>query len=177
MGIKLLAMLVMMLLSLLNGWYCLGCWKEEKVALLHLKANINFPDEELLPSWVVNETTIGYCQWTGVECSNTTKRVIQLDLNGVMERTLGDCERLFGLTKLEVLDFKGNDDISNGDILSMLKLGRLRRLEELFLDFSNVDGNFLQSIGELSSLKILSLSSCRLNGTLPVQGKLLWVVW
>ncbi|CAA2956654.1 LRR receptor-like serine threonine- kinase GSO1 [Olea europaea subsp. europaea] len=48
------------------------------------------------------------------------------------------------------------------------ELRHLRRLEGLFLDNSTVDWNFPQSIGALSSLKILSLSRCGLNdSTLP----------
>ena len=46
-------------------------------------------------------------------------------------------------------------------------------LEELYLDGSSLPLNFLQNIGALPALKVLSVGQCDLNGTLPVQGKLL----
>ncbi|KAL2537377.1 receptor like protein 14 [Forsythia ovata] len=51
-----------------------------------------------------------------------------------------------------------------------IELRHLSQLEELFLDYSLLDANFLQSIGVMTSLKFLSLSSCGLGGTLPNQG-------
>ncbi|GLT96541.1 hypothetical protein SLE2022_141550 [Rubroshorea leprosula] len=45
-----------------------------------------------------------------------------------------------------------------------------KELEVLLLDESSLHNNFLQSIGTLSSLKVLSVSFCELNGTLPNQG-------
>ncbi|XP_022893119.1 probable LRR receptor-like serine/threonine-protein kinase At4g36180 isoform X2 [Olea europaea var. sylvestris] len=242
MGTKLVAMLVMMVLSLLNGWYCLGCWEEENVALLHLRENINFPDGESLSSWVVNETATDCCRWESVECSNTTKRVIQLNLFNIRERALGDwyfnaslflpfrelrnlslnsnqlvgwienegidrlsklrnlealnlswnsfdnkilsslsrlsslkylgfqynylmrkkisnsSERLFGLTKLEVLDFNGNDDISNGDILSILNLNDFINLKELDLSYNQFGSSgTIYGIKSMHRLRVLKL--------------------
>jgi len=78
MGTKLQLMLVMMVL---NGWYCLGCWDEERVSLLNLKANINVTVGTLLPSWVDNKTASDCCQWEQVKCSNITARVIELNLD------------------------------------------------------------------------------------------------
>ncbi|KAL2489555.1 receptor like protein 14 [Forsythia ovata] len=218
-----------MVLSFLNGkWYCLGCFEEERIALLHLKENINFPNGISLPSWVDNDTKAGCCHWQGVQCSNTTGRVIQLDLNDTRHLRLGDWyfnaslflpfqelrnlslvrngitgwreneghKRLSGLNKLQVLDFSSNNhDIKDSDVLSVLELndfislkelyisdnqfrsfgtiyelGHLSRLERLFLDNSPLNANFLQSIGVMTSLKILSLYSCAIRGTLPNQG-------
>ena len=45
-------------------------------------------------------------------------------------------------------------------------------LEELDLDDTSLPLNFLQNIGALPALKVLSVSFCDLNGTLPAQGKL-----
>ncbi|XWS27104.1 hypothetical protein CRYUN_Cryun26dG0087800 [Craigia yunnanensis] len=42
--------------------------------------------------------------------------------------------------------------------------------EELFLDYSYLSNNILESIGALTSLKALSLSDCRLTGTIPTKG-------
>ncbi|KAL3598204.1 hypothetical protein D5086_006122, partial [Populus alba] len=42
-------------------------------------------------------------------------------------------------------------------------------LEELHLDNTSLPINFLQNIGALSALKILSIAECDLHGTLPAQ--------
>ncbi|XVF65711.1 hypothetical protein PTKIN_Ptkin09bG0271400 [Pterospermum kingtungense] len=46
----------------------------------------------------------------------------------------------------------------------------LRNVEDLYLDYTRLDINFLQSIGILTSLKTLSLYNCDLYGTLPAHG-------
>ncbi|XP_011009774.1 PREDICTED: LRR receptor-like serine/threonine-protein kinase GSO2 [Populus euphratica] len=43
-------------------------------------------------------------------------------------------------------------------------------LEELHLDYTSLPINFLQNIGALPALKVLSVAECDLNGTLPAQG-------
>jgi len=45
-------------------------------------------------------------------------------------------------------------------------------LEELHLDRTSLPINFLQNIGALPALKVLSVAECDLHGTLPAQGKL-----
>ena len=45
-------------------------------------------------------------------------------------------------------------------------------LEELHLDNTSLPINFLQNIGALPALKVLSVRECDLYGTLPAQGKL-----
>ena len=45
-------------------------------------------------------------------------------------------------------------------------------LEELYLDDTSLPLNFLQNIGALPALKVLSVNYCDLNGTLLTQGKL-----
>jgi hypothetical protein len=45
-------------------------------------------------------------------------------------------------------------------------------LEELHLDYTSLPINFLQNIGALPALKVLSVAKCDLHDTLPAQGKL-----
>ena len=45
-------------------------------------------------------------------------------------------------------------------------------LEELHLDNTSLPINFLQNIGALPALKVLSVGECDFYGTLPAQGKL-----
>ncbi|KAM3327882.1 hypothetical protein P3S68_033344 [Capsicum galapagoense] len=106
-----------------------------------------------------------------------------------------DIGRLSGLHNLEILDLSVNflNDQSVHSVLdlntsgTMLKkldirnnrfqsfipnedLGTLRNSTYLLLDGNALDKDFLQRSGVMSSLKVLSVSNCNLNGTLPVQG-------
>ena len=49
-------------------------------------------------------------------------------------------------------------------------------LEELYLDNTSLPVNFLQNIGALHALKVLSVGGCDLHGTLPAQGKLTTII-
>ena len=71
---------VVMVLVLVKGWYCLGCLEQERIALLQLKVNINYPNGTSLPSWVEGEN-VNCCKWERVECNSTTGHVTQLSLN------------------------------------------------------------------------------------------------
>ncbi|PHT78412.1 hypothetical protein T459_16464 [Capsicum annuum] len=66
-----------------NGWWCCYCcWNEERTALMQLKAYIKYSisDDDHLSSWGANETS-DCCQWEGIVCSNTTRRVIELSVS------------------------------------------------------------------------------------------------
>ncbi|KAG2667128.1 hypothetical protein I3760_15G097100 [Carya illinoinensis] len=104
-------------------------------------------------------------------------------------------ERLSKLSKLEELHFGANyineSFLSSlGQILSLKKLylrenqldqpmnipiselRRLKNLQELHLDGSNIDKSFLRKVGAMTSLNVLTIYGCGLNGNLPiVQGK------
>ncbi|PHT64707.1 hypothetical protein T459_29132 [Capsicum annuum] len=100
-----------------------------------------------------------------------------------------------GLDKMEILDLSYNNldlenvfstlqintskmvlkklDIRYNQFQSFLpneELGALRNIEYLLLDGNILDENFLRSSGVMSSLKVLSVAQCGLNGTLPLQG-------
>ncbi|KAG7944285.1 hypothetical protein I3843_15G092100 [Carya illinoinensis] len=99
-------------------------------------------------------------------------------------------ERLSGLRKLEVLDFSWNyineSFLSSfGQILSLKKLclrynldppidipisefGRLKNLQELYLDNTYIDKSFLGKVGVMNSLNVLTMRNCELNGSLPI---------
>ena len=56
--------------------------------------------------------------------------------------------------------------------LIIIGLASLKNLEELDLSSSTVDNSFLQTVGNITTLKSLSLYGCRLNGSIPkAQGK------
>ncbi|CAN4126833.1 unnamed protein product [Withania somnifera] len=241
-------------------WLCSSCLKEERIALLNLKENINYTNGTYFSSWVTNETS-NCCQWEGIICSNTSRRVTKLSISvkslvkkdefGIYGSNTDDwgnwqfnaslflpfknlkvlrlrghslanwtpnegfdklkqlaklerldlagnnfnrsiflslsqltslkslnlksnnlqsgIERLSGLSNLKMLDLSSNF-FNDGSVYSALDLGTLRNLKYLLLDGNALDKDFLQTIGVMSSLKVLSVSTCNLNGTLPIQG-------
>ncbi|KAB5555975.1 hypothetical protein DKX38_006884 [Salix brachista] len=78
---------------LIGEWHgrCYGCSEEERIGLLEIKSSIH-PYGFSLIDWVdtSNESISNCCEWGGVECDNTTRRVIELDLRGVRDVSLGD---------------------------------------------------------------------------------------
>lgn len=53
-------------------------------------------------------------------------------------------------------------------------LGNLENLD--LYNSSNIVNEFFKSIGSLASLKVLSLSECGFNGTLPAAGKNVFII-
>ena len=78
--------MLLTLFNLVGEWHgrCYGCLEEEKMGLLEIKSSIH-PYGFNLRDWVdtSNESISNCCEWGYVECDNTTRRVIQLDLSGV----------------------------------------------------------------------------------------------
>ncbi|GFS41745.1 hypothetical protein Acr_00g0076200 [Actinidia rufa] len=209
-----------MVLALVKGWYCLGCLEQERIALLQLKANINYPHGNSLPSWVEREN-VNCCKWERVECNSTTGHVTQLSLNKTRDydplgdwyfnaslflpfkelRTLflsdnflaGWVEnegygRLSGLSNLEILYLEGNE--LNTSIQSFLKLDDFVSLKELDLTYNQIkvfepiqgsgleilrlsgnslNNSILASLRGFSTLKSLDLSDNLLTGSIHVQ--------
>ena len=64
----------------MNG--CFGCWEQERIALLQLKASIDHASELFEFSlWDSANKASDCCEWERVKCNITTGRVIQLTLN------------------------------------------------------------------------------------------------
>jgi hypothetical protein len=83
------ALMLLALLTLVGEWYgrCYGCLEEERVRLLEIQSLID-PDGVSWRDW---RLAIGNCcEWDGIECDNTTRRVIQLSLFGARDFSLGD---------------------------------------------------------------------------------------
>ena len=73
-------MFVLLLIIFEGGW-SEGCLDHERFALLRLKHFFN----SNLYDWVDDAGATDCCQWDRVECSNTTSRVIALDLSDTYE--------------------------------------------------------------------------------------------
>ncbi|KAK2968380.1 hypothetical protein RJ640_015376 [Escallonia rubra] len=67
---------------------CHGCLETERLALLQIKASINHPDGTSLPEWKDGNTT-DCCDWSGVECHEATRSVVELKLSEERQYDLG----------------------------------------------------------------------------------------
>jgi len=82
------AWMLLALLTLVGEWHgrCYGCLEEERVGLLEIQSLID-PDGFLLTDWVDSSNC---CEWDGIECDHTTRRVIQLYLYYARDFSLVD---------------------------------------------------------------------------------------
>ncbi|GLT53544.1 hypothetical protein SLA2020_268090 [Shorea laevis] len=66
-----------------------GCFQEERIALLELKAFLKsniiiYADHRLLPSWI-DDAKSECCGWERVTCNSTTAHVIKLSLDNIKQ--------------------------------------------------------------------------------------------
>ncbi|XP_047949650.1 receptor-like protein EIX2 [Salvia hispanica] len=107
-------------------------------------------EDGILSSWQSNEC----CRWNGVECNNTTRHVITLQLDDANLRgKIGSS--LLELHHLNYLDLSRNDF---GGILIPEFIGSMKQLQHLYLRSSNFSGIVPPQIGNLTNLRSLDLS-------------------
>ncbi|CAL9183669.1 unnamed protein product, partial [Musa hybrid cultivar] len=135
----------------------------ERDALLAFKAGILDPSRRL-SSW---RRPVDCCRWSGVVCDNTTGHVVQLNLQNadayydnstVLGGEIGPS--LLSLTHLRRLNLTQNDF---GGARIPKFLGSFGRLRYLDLSYSNFGGAIPPQLGNLSTLRYLSLSSYNLR--------------
>ena len=82
--------MLLALLTLVGEWCgsCYGCLEEERVGLLEIQSLVDPHGVSWRDHWVDNNSNC--CEWYGIECDNTTRRVIQLSLIGARDFRLGD---------------------------------------------------------------------------------------
>jgi hypothetical protein len=82
------ALMLLALLTLVGEWHgrCYGCLEEERISLLEIQSLID-PYGISLRDWVDSSNC---CEWVGIECDNTTRRVVRLSLAGAWDFSLGD---------------------------------------------------------------------------------------
>ncbi|XP_034906212.1 uncharacterized protein [Populus alba] len=88
MGLFLQVLTVLVITVSVQGWVALGCLEEERIALLHLKDSLNYPNGTSLPSWMKADAHC--CSWERIQCNSSTGRVTLLGLWGVRNQELGD---------------------------------------------------------------------------------------
>ncbi|XP_052198429.1 receptor-like protein 13 [Diospyros lotus] len=135
---------------------------QERIALLHLKASINYPNGNSLPSWVDNKSS-NCCQWERVECNNTSSRVIQLSLNQTRDwesrkEWYFNASLFLPFKEIKTLELSGNALVDWVENEGFEKLSTLTNLEVLDLSSNWINNSkILEFIGGIPSLKSLNL--------------------
>ncbi|WCJ33961.1 Receptor-like protein EIX2 [Euphorbia peplus] len=130
------------------------CINSERQALLTLKEGFTSPSFRF-SSWMPDEDC---CRWRGVRCSNTTGRVISLDLRSNESSLQLQGELKDSLVDLSYLTYL---DLSFNDFYQMQIpefLGSLSNLEYLNLSHANFKGSIPYHIGNISRLVSLDMS-------------------
>ncbi|KAL1194343.1 Receptor-like protein 15 [Cardamine amara subsp. amara] len=191
---------VMLLLGQIHGY--ISCILKEKEALLELKKYLlpmsgEGESDYFLPTWT-NDTKSDCCQWNGVKCNRTSRRVIELSFGKpyLKEGFLLNLSLLHPFEEVRSLDlsysfFNGLFD----DVEGYKSLRRLRNLEimdlssnlfnssifsflnvatsltTLFLSSNNLDDHLhVKELKDLKKLELLDLSWNEFNGTIPIRG-------
>jgi len=83
------AWMLLALFTLVGEWHgrCYGCLEEERIGLLEIQSLID-PHGVSLRDWRLANGNC--CEWDGIECDNTTRRVVRLSLAGARDLSLGD---------------------------------------------------------------------------------------
>ncbi|GKU93320.1 hypothetical protein SLEP1_g6922 [Rubroshorea leprosula] len=161
---------------LVTGWccsYCCGCLEEERIALLNLKHSVPSPTSNFLASWGRRGDC---CEWVGIECNITTKRVIKLSLNDSRVRNSGswnlNSSLFLPFEELKSLFLIGNYIVGFIKNEGLERLSSLSNLEVLDLSYNQLNNSILSSLASLSSLKVLNLASNQMEGSLHIPGSL-----
>ncbi|XP_075646252.1 cuscuta receptor 1-like isoform X2 [Castanea sativa] len=161
----------------MNG--CFGCWEQERIALLELKAStVNYANEYYyFPHWDLADKESDCCEWEKVKCDITTGRVIKLSLNSTIywsgESGGGwyfNASLFLPFEELQYLDLSANGICGCVPNEGFERLSTLSKLEVLHLSGNYFNNSILQSFsGIIASLKELHLNDNRLNGSIHIQ--------
>ncbi|KAL9339852.1 hypothetical protein Peur_068867 [Populus x canadensis] len=174
MGLFLQVLTVLVITVSLQGWLPRGCLEEERIALLHLKDSLNYPNGISLPSWMKADANC--CDWERVNCNSSTGRVTLLGLGGVRNEDLGDwylnASLFLPFQQLNGLYLWGNRIAGWVENKGGYELQKLNNLEILDLANNSFDKNILSFVEGLSSLKSLYLDYNRLEGLIDLKESL-----
>ncbi|KAH9753648.1 Receptor-like protein 13 [Citrus sinensis] len=163
-----MVIMFVLLLIILEGGWSEGCLDHERFALLRLKHL--FDDTGNYPyDWGDGEGATDCCLWEKVECSNTTGRVIALDLidtYGGEHSWYLNASLFTPFQQLESLDLHGKNIAG---FVENEGLERLSNLKMLDLSENLFNNSILSSLARLSSLTSLDLSDNRLEGSINVK--------
>ncbi|KDP38739.1 hypothetical protein JCGZ_04092 [Jatropha curcas] len=128
-------------------------------ALLQFKAKITRDPFQVLSSW---NHTIHFCQWQGITCGRSHRRVMELNLQSLaLDGSISPYIR--NLTFLKILNLNNNSFIYQ----IPEQIGHLRRLEELRLNNNSISGKMPSNISSCSNLIVIRLGNNKLKGDIP----------
>jgi hypothetical protein len=135
--------------------------QSDRLALLDFKNRISEDPLQIMSSW--NDST-HFCNWFGVTCNPSTKRVIILNLQaqrlaGTLTPSMGNLTYLTGI-------ILGNSSFY-GEIPQ--ELGRLERLQNLNLSRNSFGGNLPSNLSHYTQLRVLDVVYNKLVGQIPEQ--------
>jgi Leucine-rich repeat (LRR) protein len=135
--------------------------ESDHLALLDFKNRISEDPLQIMSSW--NEST-HFCNWFGVTCSPSSKRVVVLNLEA--QRLAGSITPFMGnLTYLTRINLRNNS--IHGAIPQ--EVGSLRRLQHLNLSFNSFGGNLPTNLSHCTQLRVLDVGDNKLVGQIPEQ--------
>ncbi|XP_052304805.1 receptor-like protein 13 isoform X4 [Populus trichocarpa] len=174
MGLFLQVLTVLVITVSLQGWLPLSCLEEERIALLHLKDSLNYPNGTSLPSWRIAHANC--CDWERIVCNSSTGRVTLLDLLGVRNEELGDwylnASLFLPFQQLNALSLYGNRIAGWVENKGGYELQKLSNLEILDLESNSFNNSILSFVEGLPSLKSLYLDYNRLEGSIDLKESL-----
>ncbi|PON42122.1 LRR domain containing protein [Parasponia andersonii] len=151
--IPLLLLLLLLLLLHLAEYLGVGeartrCIQSDREALLHFKRSLrhDLENQNLLSSLGDGEAKAECCHWDGIRCSDTSGRVVMLDLSP--------------WTSYDVI---GSWSLRGNISSSLLGLRYLNYLDLSFMDLSEAN-DWIQLLYQLPYLKNLLLPDCNLPG-------------
>jgi len=148
------------------------CIKEERVALLKVKKDLNDPSN-CLSSWVGEDC----CDWKGIQCDNQTGHVLKFELKPYLI-----CNKTASIFSLSPFGGKINPSLADLKHLNYLDLssndfegisipefiGSFNKLNYLDLSYANFSGMVPTHLVNLSNLHFLDISDP--TATLRVRG-------
>uniref|UniRef100_M4CV90 Leucine-rich repeat-containing N-terminal plant-type domain-containing protein n=1 Tax=Brassica campestris TaxID=3711 RepID=M4CV90_BRACM len=161
---------VIVLLGRLHGYK--SCVENERKALLELRKYIfsitkeeEFEPKEyyVLPSWTY-DTKSDCCQWEGVICNQTSKRITEIAFGGLKLKE----NSLLNLSLLHPFEEVRSLNLSKSKFSFLYQFDEKGFDEETYNQFSGFfdDVEGYKSLGRLRNLKILDLSSNTFNNNL-----------
>ncbi|GLT41239.1 hypothetical protein SLA2020_153180 [Shorea laevis] len=155
--------------SILSSLASLSSLKVLNLARNQMEGSLHIP--ELVALNNLKELDLSYNEVESFVAFKDTRNLSMLEvLNlGWNNNTCGSClvQSIKAFPLIKTLDLTASRSMEQ---VTAKDFHTFKELNVLLLDRSSLHNNFLQSIGKLSSLKVLSLSICWLNATLPDQG-------
>ena len=131
----------------------------DRLALLDFKNRMTKDPLQIMSSW---NDSIHFCNWIGVTCSPSSKRVMVLNLTA--KKLSGSIPPSIGnLTYLTGINLKNNR--FNGEIPQ--EVGRLQRLQHLNLSSNSFGGKLPTNLSYCTQLRVLDVAFNNLVGQIP----------